>query len=152
MEFSHRDPVYKVIWLQSKTGTDAFSASTDGQVDESQTEMIDKHSVDRQMNEVKWRRTVLSYNNEPLEYEFLCFCQVLWWDVRKLSEPTEHQVLDLGGVGNLDRALGAISLEFETTMVRAGVHFVCFLTEHALSGSGWDLETMKQTSLDGYVK
>lgn len=33
VEGSHRDPVYKVIWLQSKTGTDAFSASTDGQVD-----------------------------------------------------------------------------------------------------------------------
>lgn len=30
---SHRDPVYKIIWLQSKTGTDVFSASTDGQVD-----------------------------------------------------------------------------------------------------------------------
>lgn len=33
VEQSHRDPVYKIIWLQSKTGTDAFSASTDGQVD-----------------------------------------------------------------------------------------------------------------------
>lgn len=33
LEQSHRDPVYKVIWLQSKTGTDAFSVSTDGQVD-----------------------------------------------------------------------------------------------------------------------
>lgn len=33
VEHSHRDPAYKVIWLQSKTGTDAFSASTDGQVD-----------------------------------------------------------------------------------------------------------------------
>lgn len=32
VEQSHRDPVYKIIWLQSKTGTDAFSASTDGQV------------------------------------------------------------------------------------------------------------------------
>uniref|UniRef100_A0A8C9SCC7 Dynein axonemal intermediate chain 2 n=1 Tax=Scleropages formosus TaxID=113540 RepID=A0A8C9SCC7_SCLFO len=32
IEHSHRDPVYKVIWLQSKTGTDAFSTSTDGQV------------------------------------------------------------------------------------------------------------------------
>ncbi|KAM6899967.1 dynein axonemal intermediate chain 2 [Xenentodon cancila] len=72
VEFSHRDPVYKVIWLQSKTGTDVFSASTDG--------------------------------------------QVLWWDIRKLSDPTECLVLDLGRVGNLDRALGAISLEFETTM------------------------------------
>ncbi|XP_022603131.1 dynein intermediate chain 2, axonemal [Seriola dumerili] len=72
VEQSHRDPVYKIIWLQSKTGTDAFSASTDG--------------------------------------------QVLWWDVRKLSEPTDRLVLDLGREGNLDRALGAISLEFEATM------------------------------------
>ncbi|XP_049595263.1 dynein axonemal intermediate chain 2 [Syngnathus scovelli] len=72
LEQSHRDPVYKAIWLQSKTGTEAFSASTDG--------------------------------------------QVLWWDVRRLSEPTEQLILDLGREGNLDRALGAISLEFEPTM------------------------------------
>lgn len=32
VECSHRDPAYKVIWVQSKTGTEAFSASTDGQV------------------------------------------------------------------------------------------------------------------------
>ncbi|XP_037121970.1 dynein intermediate chain 2, axonemal [Syngnathus acus] len=72
LEQSHRDPVYKAIWLQSKTGTEAFSASTDG--------------------------------------------QVLWWDVRRLSEPTEQLILDMGREGNLDRALGAISLEFEPTM------------------------------------
>ncbi|KAM9339741.1 dynein axonemal intermediate chain 2 [Symphorus nematophorus] len=72
VEQSHRDPVYKIIWLQSKTGTDAFSASTDG--------------------------------------------QVLWWDVRRLSEPTERLVLDPSREGNLDRALGAVSLEFESTM------------------------------------
>ncbi|MFT7802477.1 dynein intermediate chain 2, axonemal-like [Arapaima gigas] len=72
IEHSHRDPVYKVIWLQSKTGTDAFSASTDG--------------------------------------------QVLWWDIRKMNEPTERLVLDLNKKGNLDNALGAISLEFEPTM------------------------------------
>nr|XP_019951049.1 PREDICTED: dynein intermediate chain 2, axonemal [Paralichthys olivaceus] len=72
LEQSHRDPLYKVVWLQSKTGTDTFSASTDG--------------------------------------------QILWWDVRKLSEPTERLVLDLGKEENLNRALGAISLEFETTM------------------------------------
>ncbi|KAM3596241.1 uncharacterized protein V6R79_010830 [Siganus canaliculatus] len=72
VEHSHRDPVYKIIWLQSKTGTDAFSASTDG--------------------------------------------QVLWWDVRKLAEPTERLVLDLSREGNLDRASGAVSLEFESTM------------------------------------
>ncbi|KAM9794479.1 dynein axonemal intermediate chain 2 [Syngnathus typhle] len=72
LEQSHKDPVYKAIWLQSKTGTEAFSASTDG--------------------------------------------QVLWWDVRRLSEPTEQLILDIGREGNLDRALGAISLEFEATM------------------------------------
>ncbi|XP_018423722.1 PREDICTED: dynein intermediate chain 2, axonemal [Nanorana parkeri] len=32
IEHSHRDPVYKVIWLHSKTGTECFSTSTDGQV------------------------------------------------------------------------------------------------------------------------
>ncbi|XP_064614684.1 dynein intermediate chain 3, ciliary-like [Liolophura sinensis] len=32
IEHSHRDPAYKVIWIQSKTGTECFSASTDGQV------------------------------------------------------------------------------------------------------------------------
>lgn len=32
VEVSHRDPVYGAIWLQSKTGTECFSASTDGQV------------------------------------------------------------------------------------------------------------------------
>ncbi|XP_060796151.1 dynein axonemal intermediate chain 2 [Neoarius graeffei] len=72
IENSHTDPVYKVIWLQSKTGTDVFSASTDG--------------------------------------------QVLWWDVRKMTEPTETLVLDPSKKGNLENALGAISLEFEPTM------------------------------------
>uniref|UniRef100_A0A3B4ZGP5 Dynein axonemal intermediate chain 2 n=1 Tax=Stegastes partitus TaxID=144197 RepID=A0A3B4ZGP5_9TELE len=45
----------------------------------------------------------------------LCL-QILWWDIRRLSEPTERLVLDPGREGNLDRALGAISLEFEATM------------------------------------
>ncbi|KAK7901799.1 hypothetical protein WMY93_018568 [Mugilogobius chulae] len=42
--------------------------------------------------------------------------QVLWWDVRKLSEPTESLVLDPSREGNMERALGAISLEYEPTM------------------------------------
>lgn len=50
---------------------------------------------------------------------YLSVCQVLWWDVRKLAEPTERLVLDPSREGNLDQALGAISLEFEPTMVRA---------------------------------
>lgn len=31
MENSHRDPVNKVLWINSKSGTEFFSASTDGQ-------------------------------------------------------------------------------------------------------------------------
>ncbi|NWQ98516.1 DNAI2 protein, partial [Burhinus bistriatus] len=72
VEVSHRDPVYGAIWLQSKTGTECFSASTDG--------------------------------------------QVLWWDIRKLSEPTDSLVLDITRKGLLENALGAVTLEFEPTM------------------------------------
>ncbi|NWV26666.1 DNAI2 protein, partial [Origma solitaria] len=32
VEFSHRDPVYGVCWLPSRTGTECLSGSTDGQV------------------------------------------------------------------------------------------------------------------------
>lgn len=46
---------------------------------------------------------------------------MLWWDIRKLSEPTERLVLDPSKKWNLDNALGAISLEFETTMVRPDI-------------------------------
>ncbi|XP_049717387.1 dynein axonemal intermediate chain 2 isoform X2 [Elephas maximus indicus] len=72
IEFSHRDPVYGTIWLQSKTGTECFSASTDG--------------------------------------------QVMWWDIRKLSEPTEVLIMDISKKEMLENALGAISLEFESTL------------------------------------
>ncbi|KAM9597379.1 dynein axonemal intermediate chain 2 [Trichechus inunguis] len=72
IEFSHRDPVYGTIWLQSKTGTECFSASTDG--------------------------------------------QVMWWDIRKLSEPTEVVIMDITKKEMLENALGAISLEFESTL------------------------------------
>nr|KAF6415514.1 dynein axonemal intermediate chain 2 [Molossus molossus] len=72
IEFSHRDPVYATIWLQSKTGTECFSASTDG--------------------------------------------QVMWWDIRKLSEPTEVVIMDITKKEQLENALGAISLEFESTL------------------------------------
>lgn len=32
IENSHRDPCDKVLWINSKTGTEFFSASKDGQV------------------------------------------------------------------------------------------------------------------------
>ncbi|EDL34441.1 dynein axonemal intermediate chain 2 isoform X1 [Mus musculus] len=72
IEFSHRDPVYGTIWLQSKTGTECFSASTDG--------------------------------------------QVMWWDIRKISEPIEVVIMDISRKEQLENALGAISLEFESTL------------------------------------
>ncbi|KAB1264924.1 Dynein intermediate chain 2; axonemal, partial [Camelus dromedarius] len=72
IEFSHRDPVYGTIWLQSKTGTECCSASTDG--------------------------------------------QVMWWDIRKMSEPTEVVIMDITKKEQLENALGAISLEFEPTL------------------------------------
>ncbi|XP_029934007.1 dynein intermediate chain 3, ciliary [Myripristis murdjan] len=42
--------------------------------------------------------------------------QVLWWDIRNMAKPTERMVLDLSKEGNLDKAIGAVSLEFEATM------------------------------------
>jgi len=73
IEHSHRDPAYKTIWLQSKTGTECFSSSTDG--------------------------------------------QVLWWDIRKLGQPTESLVLDPTKKQDIKLAQGSMSLEFEPTMV-----------------------------------
>ena len=32
MEFSHREPVRNALWLQSKTGTEFFSAAADGMI------------------------------------------------------------------------------------------------------------------------
>ena len=70
IEKSHRDPVYSLAWVSSKTGSEFFSASTDG--------------------------------------------QVMWWDIRKLSEPTETMVLDVEKTGSI---VGGTALDFETTMV-----------------------------------
>eukprot|EP00118_Oscarella_pearsei_P004729 m.20661 g.20661 ORF g.20661 m.20661 type:complete len:748 (+) comp28058_c0_seq1:430-2673(+) len=64
---SHMDPVFKVRFLSSKTGTEFFSTSTDG--------------------------------------------RVLWWDIRKISEPTDSLVLEYEG-----QTLGGVSLDFEPTM------------------------------------
>ena len=40
--------------------------------------------------------------------------QVMWWDIRKLSEPTETMVLDIEKNGTI---VGGTALDFETTMV-----------------------------------
>lgn len=70
IEKSHRDPVYNVAWIQSKSGAEFFSVSTDG--------------------------------------------QTLWWDTRKLSEPTESMMIDPERNGHI---VGGTVLDFETTMV-----------------------------------
>ncbi|XP_071429748.1 dynein axonemal intermediate chain 2 [Pithys albifrons albifrons] len=72
MGLSHRDPVYGASWLPSRTGTECFSASTDG--------------------------------------------QVLWWDIRKLSQPSDRLILDITREDQLKNALGAISLNFSLSM------------------------------------
>ncbi|KAH9281265.1 Dynein intermediate chain 3, ciliary [Echinococcus granulosus] len=72
VENSHRDPAWQVIWIQSKTGTEFFSASTDG--------------------------------------------QVLWWDVRKMNEPTEILYLDPTKNQELNCSVGAYALEYEPTI------------------------------------
>ena len=89
IEQSHRDPAYKTIWIQSKTGTECFSTSTDG--------------------------------------------QVLWWDIRKLGEPTESLYLDKKQ--DFSKAQGAYSLEYEPTMVRlVCVFWLCYMYMMFLCG------------------
>ncbi|CAH8577065.1 unnamed protein product [Schistosoma turkestanicum] len=72
VEHSHRDPVWKALWIQSKTGTECFSTGTDG--------------------------------------------QVFWWDVRKMSEPTEFLYLDTTKKQDISCAQGAYALEYESTI------------------------------------
>lgn len=72
IEKSHRDPAYRTIWVQSKTGSEFFSSSTDG--------------------------------------------QVLWWDYRKLQDPIETLTLDPEKKGDIKNALGAVVMEYESTL------------------------------------
>eukprot|EP00955_Chlamydomonas_euryale_P087613 364310-Chlamydomonas_euryale.AAC.9 len=67
IDLSHRDPVYDMAWLQSKTGTEAMTVSTDG--------------------------------------------QVLWWDIRKLSESVESMPLREKGS---ETNLGGVILEYDS--------------------------------------
>lgn len=62
--------MFNVSWVSSKTGSEFFSTSTDG--------------------------------------------QVLWWDIRKMAEPTDSMVLDPEKNGSI---VGGTVLDFESTMV-----------------------------------
>ena len=47
----------------------------------------------------------------------LSLFQILWWDTRKLAEPVETLILDSDKKGQLDTAYGAMTLEYEPTIV-----------------------------------
>lgn len=73
IEVSHRDPANGILWMQTKTGTECFTASSDG--------------------------------------------QVYWWDTRKgFSEPVDSLVLDPTKKLDINNALGATVIEYESTM------------------------------------
>lgn len=54
--------------------------------------------------------------------------QVMWWDIRKISEPTEVVIMDISRKEQLENALGAISLEFESTLVGVSCSLLLTLT------------------------
>jgi dynein intermediate chain 2 len=45
--------------------------------------------------------------------------QALWWDIRKLSEPTETMTIDPDKNGSI---IGATVLDFESTMVKSNLY------------------------------
>lgn len=47
--------------------------------------------------------------------------QILWWDIRKLSQPSEKLILDITREDQLKNALGAISLDFAPILVSVPV-------------------------------
>lgn len=69
IEKSHHDPVYEVFWINSKTGNQCVSVSTDG--------------------------------------------QMLWWDTRRLTEPTDNLLMSTDTKNN-GQVLGGSSLEYNS--------------------------------------
>lgn len=52
----------------------------------------------------------------------------MWWDIRKISQPTEVVIMDISRKEQLENALGAISLEFESTLVGVSCSLFLILT------------------------
>eukprot|EP00928_Gymnodinium_smaydae_P081400 TRINITY_DN64938_c0_g1_i1.p1 TRINITY_DN64938_c0_g1~~TRINITY_DN64938_c0_g1_i1.p1 ORF type:complete len:619 (+),score=158.15 TRINITY_DN64938_c0_g1_i1:248-1858(+) len=84
-EISHYDPVYDVVWLQSKTQTESASVSSDG--------------------------------------------RLLFWDVKKLSEPMDECLLTDGSKDD-PKTLGGVSLEW---MQEAGPTKFLVGSEHGIT-------------------
>ncbi|KAJ9578526.1 hypothetical protein L9F63_005255 [Diploptera punctata] len=71
VEPSHRDPVFNVLWINSKSGTEFFSSSTDGQVKWWDTRKLNEPSETLILDIVKGEEQVLSraLGASSLEYE-----------------------------------------------------------------------------------
>jgi hypothetical protein len=131
LERSHRDPVYDVAWVQSKTNTQLASCSTGA---------CGRHRRRRRRAGRPQGRTLVA-RDAPQSRHFCCSQalplpnrppppartdgQLLWWDARKLSEPTDSLQLSVngGGVGGFGTGslFGASALEYN---VEAGeYHF-----------------------------
>ena len=94
IEKSHRDPVFNVAWVQSKTGTFRFR---------------------RDVHRVLHFPFFISPRVGSEFFSTSTDGQVLWWDIRKLSEPTDTMLLDPEKNGTI---VGGTVLDFESTMVR----------------------------------
>ncbi|KAF4526460.1 hypothetical protein B566_EDAN014072, partial [Ephemera danica] len=71
LEPAHRDPVHRVLWLNSKTGTEFFSASSDGQVKWWDTRRLSEPSETLLLDPIKGQEQQLSraLGAVSLEYE-----------------------------------------------------------------------------------
>ena len=89
---AHTEPVFKTMWVSSKTGSEFFTASSDGRV-----------SLE---------------NSCAAPIITVWDCQILWWDIRNLSQPSDQLVLDPGleEEGDSSGAEGASVLEYEWTI------------------------------------
>lgn len=72
-----------------------------------------------------------------LKFSFIFPCQVMWWDIRKINEPTEVVIMDISRKEQLENALGAISLEFESTLVGVSCSPFLIFTCRAMGRLGW---------------
>jgi hypothetical protein len=66
LETSHRDPVYNVLWINSKSGTEFFSSSTDGQVSHILLSLLQLYFI--------YVNTVLHRIDETSFYAFPSYC------------------------------------------------------------------------------
>ena len=99
-------------WLQSKTGTECASCSSDGQVglghmvvseiEAPNTLLLSKYGI-------AWTRGgTMRQCNRTLG-------QVLWWDIRKLGEPTMSMALEPKSSTG-DGLLGGVSMDYSAAV------------------------------------